>query len=206
MLVNLKNDCYGGNMMRHSRVLMMIACCMAFSLQVKSAEEWGLELTQVEKYSLKEESEREDGFYFSHENTRSEATSFEQLPLSEKEEENIEKILHALGTCGVPELIWKQKELKRLGKSINHVHPLRFIEYIVSQPILRSDLQETHRNFFKWRAFLDGFRRRMTEEFYKGNLKQYLPGFCKALEIKQEVAEHFIDRRDWEGLVKAILY
>lgn len=195
-----------GNTMRCSKVLVMIICCMGISLNAKSSEEWRQELMSVGKYNIREDARSDGGFYSSNGDRESDIATFEQLPLLEKEEENIEKILHALGTYGVPELIWRQKELKRLGKSINHVHPLRFIGYIISQPILRSDLQETHRNFFKWRAFLDGFRRRMTEEFYKGNLNQYLPGFCKSLEIKQEVAEHFIDRRDWEGLVKAILY
>ena len=192
--------------MKCSKVLVMVVCCMGLTLNAKSSEEWRQELMNVGKYGFKEDAISDEELYSSNEETASNITTFEELPLLEKEEESIEKIMHALGTAGVPELIWRQKELKRLGKSINHIHPLRFIGYIVSEPILRSDLQEAHRNFFKWRAFLDGFRRRMTEEFYKGNLGQYLPGFCKELDIKQEVVEHFIDRRDWEGLVKAILY
>lgn len=132
--------------------------------------------------------------------------TFEELPLSDQEKVTIEKILHSLAIYNVPKLLWKQKELEKMGRSINHVHPLKFIGYIITDPILRSDLQEVHRSFFKWRGFLDGFRRRMTEEFYKGNLTAYLPGFCDELHVKVEVVEHFIDRRDWEGLVKAILY
>jgi len=132
--------------------------------------------------------------------------AFEELPLSEQEKGTIEKIVHSLANHNVPKLLWKQKELEKMGKSINQVHPLRFIAHIISNPILRSDLQEIHRSFFKWRGFLDGFRRRMTEEFYKNNLKPYLTGFCEELHVKPEVVEHFMDHRDWEGLVKAILY
>lgn len=133
-------------------------------------------------------------------------SAFEELPLSDQEQGTIEKIMHSLANYNVPKLLWKQKELEKMGRSINQVHPLRFIAHIIESPILRSDLQEVHRSFFKWRGFLDGFRRRMTEEFYKGNLKAYVPGFCEDLHVKPEIIEHFIDHRDWEGLVKAILY
>lgn len=132
--------------------------------------------------------------------------NFEDLPLLNKEEETIQKIMNALASSSIPRLLWKQKELEKMGKSINHVHPLKFISFIINEPILRSDLQEVHRNFFKWRGFLDGFRRRMTEEFYKGNLKKFLPGFCESVCVKEEVVDHFIEKRDWEGLVKSILY
>ena len=131
---------------------------------------------------------------------------FEDLTIEEKEAKMIERLMHTLATANFAKLIWKQRDLERIGRSINHIHPLKFISHIVSEPILRSDLQEVHRNFFKWKGFMDGFRRRMTEEFYKGNLEKFLPGFCETMGIKEDVVDHFIERRDWEGLVRAILY
>jgi hypothetical protein len=132
--------------------------------------------------------------------------SFDEIPLHEKEEKVIEKLMHCLASSSVPKLIWKQNDLQKLGRSINHVHPLKFISHIINQPILRSDLQEVHRNYFKWKGFLDGFRKRMTEEFYKGTLKDLIPGFAQSVDVKPEIVEHFVERRDWEGLVKSILY
>ncbi len=46
----------------------------------------------------------------------------------------------------------------------------------------------------------------MTEEFYKGTLKDLIPGFAQSVDVKPEIVEHFVERRDWEGLVKSILY
>jgi hypothetical protein len=132
--------------------------------------------------------------------------TFEDIPLHEKEEKVIEKLMRCLASSSVPKLIWKQNDLQKLGKAINHVHPLKFISHIINQPILRSDLQEVHRNYFKWRGFLDGFRRRMTEEFYKDTLKDLIPGFAQSVDVRPEIVEHFVERRDWEGLVKSILY
>lgn len=132
--------------------------------------------------------------------------SFDDIILEEKEEKMIEKLMRSLASSSVPKLIWKQNELQKIGRSINHIHPLKFISHIINQPILRSDLQEIHRNYFKWRGFLDGFRKRMTEEFYKGSLKDLVPGFANSVDAKEEIIEHFIEKRDWEGLVKAVLY
>lgn len=135
-----------------------------------------------------------------------EPKSFERLEMTEKEEKAIYKIIHTLGTSNVPKLLWKKRELEKLGSSINHVHPMKFIATILTNPTLRADLQEVRRSFFKWNGFIDGFRRRMTEEYYKNNIQHYVLGFCEELDVKEEVVEHFVERRDWEGLVKAILY
>ena len=132
--------------------------------------------------------------------------SFDRLLISEKDKKTLYKIVHTLGTSNVPKLLWKKRDLEKLGNSINHVHPMRFIATILLNPTLRADLQEVRRSFFKWNGFMDGFRRRMTEEFYKDNIQAYVLGFCDELEVKEEVVQHFVDRKDWEGLVKAILY
>lgn len=135
-----------------------------------------------------------------------EPKSFDKLPITENEEKIIYKIVHHLGTYNVPKLLWKKKEMERMGHSINHIHPMRFIATILSNPTLRADLQEVRRSFFKWNGFMDGFRRRMTEEFYKNNIQDYVIGFSETLGVNVEVVQHFVDRKDWEGLLKAILY
>ncbi|MCH9630579.1 MAG: hypothetical protein S4CHLAM37_05800 [Chlamydiia bacterium] len=135
-----------------------------------------------------------------------EPKSFDRLLVSEKEKHTIYKIVHTLGTSNVPKLLWKKKEMEKMGHSINHVHPMRFIATILTNPTLRADLQEVRRSFFKWNGFIDGFRRRMTEEYYRSNIQPHVIGFCETLDVNVEVVQHFVDRKDWEGLLKAILY
>ena len=135
-----------------------------------------------------------------------EPKSFDRLTVTEKERATIYKLVHALGTSNVPKLLWKRREMERMGNSINHVHPMRFIAMILTNPRLRADLQEVRRSFFKWNGFMDGFRRRMTEEYYRSNIQPHVMGFCETLDVNVEVVQHFVDRKDWEGLLKAILY
>lgn len=157
-------------------------------------------------YQLASSQEEEPAFQIPGFKIISEEHTFEDLMINDKEVKQIERLMHTLATANFAKLIWKQRELEKIGRGINHVHPLKFISHIVQEPLLRSDLQEVYRNFFKWKGFMDGFRRRMTEEYYKGNLEKFLPGFCENLDIKQDVVEHFIERRDWEGLVRAVLF
>lgn len=135
-----------------------------------------------------------------------EPKAFEDLLLTDREKKIIHKMIHNLSRSNIALLLWKKKDLEKWGRSVNHVHPLKFLETIIVSPTLRSDLQEIRRNFFKWSLFMDNFRRRMTEEFYKESLQPFVEGFCKEIFISEEVVQHFVDRRDWEGLVKAVLY
>ncbi|MBM3192320.1 MAG: hypothetical protein FJZ63_06705 [Chlamydiae bacterium] len=133
--------------------------------------------------------------------------AFEELTLSDKEEQTLEKMLHMLASSSDARvLILQQKKLEKFFQTLNPAHPLKVLAYTIEHPILRSDLQEVHRSFFKWRKFLEYFRRRMTEEFYKDNLKSFVPGFCDTLHVKKDVVEHFVSHRDWDGLIKSVLY
>ena len=130
---------------------------------------------------------------------------FMSLELSETEGDTIGKIVTTLAADNIALLLWKKKDLESLGRTIDHVHPLRFIHHIIATPELHSNLRDIKHNFFKWNGFLDGFRRRMTEEYYKDNIVEYLPGFCEELDISFELVLHFVKKKDWEGLVKAML-
>lgn len=130
---------------------------------------------------------------------------FKKLAITKKEKETITEIVHSLASTSVPKLLWKKRRLEKMGKKIEQVHPLRFIHHIVSSEAGKKELQLISKNFFKWSGFLDGFKRRMNEEYYKENLEIYLQGFCEDLSLEKHVFEKLIKNKDWEGFVKALL-
>lgn len=131
--------------------------------------------------------------------------AFYHLPISDGERGIISRIIHTLASHNVVKLLWKKKDLEKMGKTINHVHPLRFLWSILADPKLRGDLHVIRGDFFKWNGFLDGFRRRMTEEYFNNNIAEYVPGFCKEFGLSEEIMNHHIAKRDWEGFVKAAM-
>jgi hypothetical protein len=91
--------------------------------------------------------------------------------------------------------------VEKKGKKIEHVHPMRFIGYILSHSELRSCLRTIKKSSFKWDAFVAGFSRRMKEEMANNNVYVHIPGLCQQINGNQEVITRLIHKKDWEGLI-----
>lgn len=127
---------------------------------------------------------------------------FYQLPISEKEKRIIKYILTTMSEKNILQLAFVKRTMEKKGRRIEHIHPMRFIGYILSNSELRSCLRTIRKSSFKWDAFIDGFARRMREEYSNNNLYVHVPGFCQLIGANQEDVTQFIQRKDWEGLVK----
>ena len=66
-------------------------------------------------------------------------------------------------------------------------------------------MKEIHKSSFKWEGFIDGLSKRLSEESGRDNLKKYLPGFCATINANPEALTSFIDRGDYEGMVRSLL-
>ena len=130
---------------------------------------------------------------------------FYQLPLPEREQRLIYDVIKTMGDKNVIQLLFEKKSLERKGKRINHVHPMRFIGFILSNNKLKHSLREVKTSSFKWDHFIDGFAKRMKEEASRDNLNPYIPGFAQLLGANPEQVQYYINRKDWEGLVKSLL-
>ena len=107
-----------------------------------------------------------------------------------------------MGEKNVFQLLLDKKDMEKMGKQIRHVHPMRFIGYILSDGTLRKHLSSISHNHFKWSGFMDGFKDRMKEEAKKGQLKPFLSGFSSLLNVDPSSIVSFIERGDYEGLVQ----
>jgi hypothetical protein len=128
--------------------------------------------------------------------------SFYQLPITEKEKRIINVILTTMAEKNILQLAFVKRSMEKKGKKIEHIHPLRFIGHILSNSELRSCLRSIKKSSFKWDAFVDGFSRRMREEFSNNNLYVHVPGFCQQIGSNQDTVTRLIQRKDWEGLIK----
>lgn len=130
---------------------------------------------------------------------------FYQLPINEKERKLIFELMKTIGEKNVWGLLFKKKEVEKLGKRVNHVHPMRFIGHILSDPKMKKWLKNVRNSSFKWDHFIDGFSDRMKEEHAKNNLLHHIPGFAHLLNVDPNEVTSYIENRDYEGLVKSLL-
>ena len=131
--------------------------------------------------------------------------SFYQLPITEKEKRLIYSIITTIAEKNILQLAFIKRSVEKKGRKIEHVHPMRFMGYILSHSELRSCLRTIKKSSFKWDAFISGFSRRMKEELANDNVYIHIPGFCQQIGGNQEVVTQLIHKRDWEGLVEEYL-
>lgn len=129
---------------------------------------------------------------------------YHQLPITEEEKQMIVKIILTMADNNVFKLLFEKKKLERIGKKIHHVHPIKFLGTVFSDPYLVDRMREIKDSSFKWEGFIDGLSLRMTEESSRGNLKKYLPGFCASINANLETVMSYADREDFEGLVSSL--
>lgn len=133
------------------------------------------------------------------------AASYLALPIEEWEKESIYTIISTMGEKNILQLGLESKSLKKRGKKINHVHPMRFVGYIFSDPYLKKCMSEVKKSAFKWKGFMRGFSKRMEEEFSKNNLFPYVGGFAEQVGVNASDIQVFIDNKDWDGFINFLL-
>ena len=136
--------------------------------------------------------------------------SYADLPGSDpKDREKIIEIFKTMGSHGKVDLLLHYKShLEKLGKEIEHVHPLKFLGTIFSNtnPDMRPYMDNIYNDYFKWKNFMDGFEPHMEHEYIKKNLYQHLDAFAKEINIPVEYIKPYIDKRDWKGFIKFLIY
>lgn len=130
---------------------------------------------------------------------------YSSLAVTEKEKDMIYTIISTMAENNVIALAFKRGELDHLGKKIHHVHPMRFLGTVFSDPYLKKCMYEISESYFKWGGFMDGFGERMDGEANKGNLLPYCSGLCKSIHADPDAVSSYIQRRKWDGLVKFLI-
>lgn len=123
---------------------------------------------------------------------------FSLLPITSDEKRKIFQIVHTLGTT-LPVFLWPQQStLEQLGREIEHVHPFRFLEYILLHTTLRTDLDTVRNSSLLWPRFLEGLANKLNRE--RQGLPDNMPGFARSLQVPPANLEPFLRSGNWEAM------
>jgi hypothetical protein len=111
-----------------------------------------------------------------------------------------------IATNGKMALLWRVSELKKRGQEIEHIHPLKMLGYVFSAPNMQDYFDKIYKDSFKWGNFYHEFARRMNFEASKNNLLCHFASFAKEVNLAPANLKPFFDRKDWEGLLKYLIY
>ena len=96
--------------------------------------------------------------------------------------------------------------MKKLGKKIEPVHPLRFLGYIFSTNELKKRMPKIKESHFKWNKFTEGLFERLSKEARHDNLNRFVPRFAQVVGFSESVIEDCVRRHDWSGMLDYLMY
>jgi hypothetical protein len=134
--------------------------------------------------------------------------TYENLPgCDPKDREKIIEIFSTIGSHGNMSLLMHhQKRVRKLGKEIEHVHPLKLLGCIFSTFGMRVYMDDIYHNSWKWSNVMKGIGANLDHELQKDSLFKYLDDFSKEVNIPKEKIIVYCQNRDWEELVKFLIY
>lgn len=136
---------------------------------------------------------------------KSEPSPYDSLAITAEDRKTICKLLMTMAENNVFKLLIEKKRLEQWGDEIYHVHPVRFLGTVFTDPRLIYFMREIRRSSFKWDGFVEGFAERMREEASRNNLVRYVDGFAEAVQRDSVEIYPFFEKADFEGLVKYLL-
>jgi len=133
-------------------------------------------------------------------------TPYKDLVCTQQDKDYIYKIISTMAESSLWSLLYNQSSLKSLGAQINHVHPLKFLSAIFTNPYLKSCMASIWNDHFKRNGFLDGLSPSLTREAEKGKLNQYLNEFAVEVNTPVEDLRPYFEAGDWKNLVLYLIY
>lgn len=132
--------------------------------------------------------------------------SYEVLP-TESVKQDIRYILKALAEKSLTSLWGLKSKLEAAGNRIDHLHPLRFLEFIFKEDELKVHIYNIKkRGSWVWNEFIKGFKDTFQEEFDIGNLhEEFLQDFVKNIDIELSLVFECYQSKRWEEFVKTLI-
>jgi hypothetical protein len=128
--------------------------------------------------------------------------AYDQLACSDVDKQKITRLISTIAENGKLVLLLKyQRELRQIGREIDHVHPLKFLSTIMSNPTLKADMREIYHDYFKWTNVMDGLGNGLTTQAKQGKVAIYLNEFAKEVGVKPEALQGYVQSQDWENMV-----
>jgi len=128
--------------------------------------------------------------------------SYEQLACSEIDKQKITRLITTMAENGKLALLLKyQRELRQIGREIDHVHPLKFLSTVFSNPTLKVYMKEIYHDYFKWTNFMDGLGNGLTSQAKQGKVGPYINEFAKEVGAQPDALQGYVQSMDWENMV-----
>lgn len=128
------------------------------------------------------------------------------MVMTAREFEDLQFIVRTLGFKSLAKIFTEKKSLERAGDRIDHVHPFRFLEAILTDDELIAGVHNIRHRSFVWGEFSKGLKDALKEESERGNLTaEQITDFAARLSIDERIIIPSINTREWGKLMDVLL-
>ena len=131
---------------------------------------------------------------------------FYTLRLTPDDCKNISTLIENMADLNLFSLLRKSKQMKKLGRKLEPVHPLRFLGWIFSNPELKKRMPKIQNSYFRWSKFTEGLFGRLSREARDGNIDPFIPGFAHLVCRSCVSIEEKADCGDWAGMLDELMH
>lgn len=117
----------------------------------------------------------------------------------------IKEVIHTLATANIFKLPGLKSGLYKKGKKIDHVHPLRQLVYIFTNPDLKEDFRQVSKRSIVWRQYSSEMGDVLALEAGRNNLIEHVEDFAAALKVSPSTARSYLNRKKWRDFLEWLI-
>ncbi len=130
------------------------------------------------------------------------ATNLEARPyfaeLKPEEKEKISFIVQTLGKKSLLSLGFKKGKLKKAGNAVAHVHPLRWMQFAMTEEKTATYYQKLRKRDYVWGKFWEDMEKSLQREAIEGEMSdEVITAFAKSVGAEEEPMKQAIRAGQW---------
>ena len=117
--------------------------------------------------------------------------------LSDADKGNIRYVISTLSNSSLLSLLTKRGTLQRRGDATGHIHPLRYMLFVLTDRDLREDFRRLDGR--PWSDFKDGFSNSFVVAYKRNNIDdKVLKHFCDELKLDLNEVKTYVSDQEWK--------
>jgi hypothetical protein len=125
--------------------------------------------------------------------------------LTSSETEDVRYIMKTLGMGSILKIAKERSSLKKRGKNIEPIHPLRFLIVIFTDEQLKAGMHGLYGRTWVWDEFWAGLHDSFETESGRNNLNQFVDDFAAKIGLRPNLIKPLIYDKQWNQLIKMLI-
>jgi len=131
--------------------------------------------------------------------------TYHDLICTDQDKAIIYELITTMAENRLLSLLLKKDHLEKIGEQINHVHPLKFLSTIFTNPRLKTCINDIFNDRFKKNGLMEGLGPSLEREARKGKLDPFIVDFSREVNVSPDSIRSYFQTRDWEELLYRLM-